>query len=217
MATSPGTGFDLDTVDKLLTTTRAVRKRLDFSRPVPREVILECLNLAIQAPTGTNAQTWRWLVITDPEKRAALGELYRNPVIDRSVPRREPNVPDTPQQRRSNESAMYLIEHITDVPALVIPCILDAGGAAGWQPSIYPAVWNFMLALRSRGLGSVITTIHLFRKAEAAALLGIPDDHVQACMLPVAYYTGDDFKPAVRRPVEEVVYFDQWGATAPSF
>jgi nitroreductase len=98
---------------------------------------------------------------------------------------------------------------------LVVPCIEDAGGAAGWAPSIYPAVWSFMLALRSRGLGSCITTVHLFRKDEAAALLGIPDGFVQSCLVPVAYYTGDDFKPAVRRPVDEITYWDRWGNTSP--
>jgi nitroreductase len=205
------TGFDLDTVDRLLTTTRAVRKRLDMGRSVPVEVILECLRLAVQAPSGTNAQTWRWLVVTDPEVKRGLAELYQNPPPPSSAPRTEPSVPDTAQQRRVVESARYLTEHMHEVPAMVVPCILEAGGAAGWAPSIYPAVWSFLLALRSRGLGSVITTVHLFRKSEAAELLGIPNGYAQACLLPVAYYTGDDFKPAVRRPVEEVAFLDHWG------
>ena len=205
------TGFDLDTVDRLLTTTRAVRKRLDLSRSVPVEVILECLRLAIQAPSGTNAQTWRWLVVTDPEVKRGLAELYQNPPPPSAAPRREPNVADTAQQRRVAESARYLTEHMHEVPVMVVPCILEAGGAAGWAPSIYPAVWSFLLALRSRGLGSVITTVHLFRKSEAAELLGVPNGYAQACLLPVAYYTGDDFKPAVRRPVEEVTFLNHWG------
>lgn len=213
MRTHPVTGFDLDTVDKLLTTTRAVRRRLDMERPVPLEVIRECLELAVQAPTGTNAQTWRWLVVADPAQRAALSDLYANPPKDRPrIPGTvEPDVPDTPQQRRVSGSARHLIEHMHEVPVLVVPCILNAGGAAGWPPSIYPAVWSFILALRSRGLGSVITTIHLFRAAEAAEILGIPDGYVQACMLPVAYYTGEDFKPAVRQPLSEVAFADRWG------
>jgi nitroreductase len=109
---------------------------------------------------------------------------------------------------------MYLREHLHEVPTLVVPCTLKMGGAAGWAPSIYPAVWSFMLALRSRGLGSCITTVHLFREREAAELLGIPDDYAQACLLPVAYYTGDDFRPADRRPVEEITYVDHWGTPA---
>jgi nitroreductase len=213
VTTHPTTGFDLATVDKLLTTTRAVRKRLDMSRPVPLDVIRECLQLALQAPTGTNAQTWRWLVVTDPAQRRALSELYENPPEHR--PRTpgtvEPDVPDTEQQQRVSASARYLREHMHEVPVLVVPCILNAGGAAGWAPSIYPAVWSFILALRSRGLGSVITTIHLFRKEEAAAILGVPDGYVQACMLPVAYYRGGDFKPADRRQLSEVAFLDRWG------
>ena len=206
--------MDLTTVDHLLTTTRAVRKRLDLTRPVPREVVVECLRLAIQAPTGSNAQRWRWLVVTDPDTRAAIAELYRNP--PRSVvPSTSPVVEVTGQQRRVLDSARYLTQHIHEVPVLVVPCIENAGGAAGWAPSIYPAVWSLQLALRSRGLGSCITTVHLFRKEEAADLLGIPDGFVQACLLPVAYYTGDDFQPAVRRPIEEITFWDRWGNTAP--
>jgi nitroreductase len=204
--------MDLTTVDHLLSTTRAVRKRLDLTRPVPREVLLECLRLAIQAPTGSNAQRWRWIVVTDPGTRAAIGELYRNPPRT-GAPSGEPRVEPTAQQNRVMDSARYLTEHVHEVPALVIPCTEDAGGAAGWAPSIYPAVWSFQLALRSRGLGSCITTVHLFRAAEAAELLGIPEGFVQACLLPVAYYTGDDFKPAVRRPIEEITYWDRWGNT----
>jgi nitroreductase len=125
-------------------------------------------------------------------------------------PDSQPSVPDSPQQRRVRDSALFLIEHFHEVPVLVVPCILDAGGAAGWAPSIYPAVWSFLLALRSGGLGSVITTAHLFRRDEAAALLGVPDGYAQACLLPVAYYTGEDFRPAVRRPLREVCFLDRW-------
>jgi nitroreductase len=204
-------GFDLATVDKLLTTTRAVRKRLDLERPVELDVILECLRLAIQAPTGSNMQTWRWIVVTDPAVRAQLAELYRSAAAGAvDVRRTEPAMPETPQQQRVMDSADYLIEHIDEVPVLVVPCIEDGGGAAGWAPSIYPAVWSFMLALRSRGLGSVITTVHLFRRDEADELLGVPAGFVQACLLPVAYYTGDDFKPADRRPVEELAFLNRW-------
>jgi nitroreductase len=212
---SPETGFDLATVDKLLTTTRAVRRRLDLTRPVPLSVVRECLNLALQAPTGSNAQTWRWVVVTDPERRRSLAELYQNPPPPSSAPRRDPGVPDSPQQRRVADSAMYLTGRMHEVPVLVVPCVLDAGGAAGWAPSIYPAIWSFILALRSRGLGSVITTVHLYRRAEAAELLGIPPQYAQACLLPVAYYTGDDFKPAQRRPVDEVCFYDYWDNVAP--
>jgi nitroreductase len=204
-------GLDLGTVDKLLTTTRAVRKRLDLSRPVELDVVLECLDLALQAPTGSNQQTWRWIVVTDPEVRAALADLYRNLPASRPTTRLGSVPPPEDQQARVNDSAGYLMQHLHEVPVLVVPCVEDVGGAAGWAPSIYPAVWSFMLALRSRGLGSVLTTVHLYRSAEADALLGVPEGFVQTCLLPVAYFTGDDFRPADRRPVEAVTYLDRWG------
>jgi nitroreductase len=206
--------MDLTTVDHLLSTTRAVRKRLDLTRPVPRDVVVECLRLAIQAPTGSNAQRWRWIVVTDPDTRSAIADLYRNPPLaDAGGSWPEGEV--TPQQRRVMDSSKYLTEHLQEVPVLVVPCTEDAGGAAGWAPSMYPAVWNLMLALRSRGLGSCMTTAHLFRRGEAAALLGIPNGFVQSCLVPVAYYKGDDFQPAVRRPVEEITYWNRWGNTEP--
>jgi nitroreductase len=207
--------MDLATVDKLLTTTRAVRKRLDLTRPVPDAVILECLRLALQAPTGSNAQLWRWIVVTDPDVRAKLGHLYR----DRSgeaAATTLPTVPDTPQNRRMMDSTRYLTAHIDEVPALVIPCVEEKGGGAGWPPSIYPAVWSFILALRSRGLGSCITTVHLYHREAAADLLGVPAGFAQACLLPVAYYTGADFKPAVRQPVEQVTFWNGWGQMRPA-
>jgi nitroreductase len=208
----PAEGFDLATVDKLLSTTRAVRKRLDLARPVPLDVVTECLRLAIQAPTGTNLQTWRWLVVTDPEVRQHLGELYRGPRPGASTAPPEPAPSEDPQHGRMMESVSSLLEHMHEVPVLVVPCVETVGGAAGWAPSIYPAVWSFMLALRSRGLGSVLTTSHLYRRAEADQLLGVPDGFVQTCLVPVAYYTGTDFRPAPRRPVEEVTFLNHWDA-----
>src|SRR5580658_913292 len=159
MGPHPISGFDLETVDRLLTTTRAVRRRLDFSKVVPLAVVEECLQLAIQAPTGSNAQFWRWLVVTDPATRLALAEFYRTPPPQ--AVRTEPELPSTPQQVRMMASAHYLMDHIAEVPVFVVPCTREVGGAASWPPSIYPAVWSFILALRSRGLGSVITTAHL--------------------------------------------------------
>ncbi len=204
-------GLDLDTVDKLLTTTRAVRKRLDLTRPVELDVVMECLDLALQAPTGSNQQTWRWIVVTDPDVRSSLADLYRNLPSSRPATRLGSVAPPEEQQARVSDSAGYLMQHIHEVPVLVVPCVEDVGGAAGWAPSIYPAVWSFMLALRSRGLGSVLTTVHLYRAAEAAALLKVPHGFVQSCLLPVAYFTGDDFQPADRRPIEEITFLDTWG------
>jgi nitroreductase len=203
------TELDRATVDHLLSTTRAVRKRLDLTRPVPAELIEECLQLAVQAPTGSNRQGWRWLVVTDAAKRSALADLYRRSFGPYIGDRRGAQV------SRVAESAIYLADHLHEVPVHVIPCIEDytKGQAhAGVFASIYPAVWSLQLALRSRGLGSVLTTLHLVYEAEARELLGIPDEMLQVALLPVAYFTGDDFKPAPRRPVEELTYWDEWGA-----
>ena len=208
--------IDLATVDHLLTTTRSVRRRLDLVRDVGPEVIEECLRLAVQAPTGGNSQGWRWLVVTDPDLRAALAELYRRSAEPYFAASESgaPTADDT--GRRILDSARYLSQHLHEVPVHVVPCcygrgLVDANiAAAGLYGSIYPAVWSFQLALRSRGLGSVLTTLHLAYEREAADLLGIPEGVVQVGLLPVAYFTGDDFRPGKRRPAEQVTYWNAW-------
>jgi len=210
--------FDLEITDKLLSTTRAVRKRLDLTKDVPRQVILDCIRLSQQAPTGSNMQGWRWLVVTDPDKRRALSELYRKAGADYLAEgQKQAEASGHQQTARVLDSATYLVEHLHEVPVHVIPCIRGRLGAdvppgmvAGFFGSIFPAVWSFQLALRARGLGSVITTLHLGFEAEAAELLGIPDGVTQCCLLPVGYTVGDDFKPATRRPAEQITYFDRW-------
>jgi len=201
-------------LDHVLSTTRSVRKRLDLERPVPREVVLECLRLAIYAPTGGNTQGWRWIVVDDTEQRAQLAALYKR--------RAEPYLggwrdlmPDKPNAVL--DSSDYLAAHMHEVPVLVVPCLLgrlpDAPSTeetAGFFGSILPAVWSFQLALRSRGLGSCFTTLHLAYEREAGELLGIPDTVTQAALIPVAYTKGDEFKPAARRPVEEITYWNRW-------
>jgi nitroreductase len=195
-----------------------VRKRLDLERPVEPSVILECLRIAIQAPTGGNAQSWRWVVVTDAAKRAELARLYAEGGAGYLKAAASRVMDD--QTRRVCESALYLPEVLDRVPVHVIPCVqgrIDMApnvAAASMYGSIMPAVWNFMLALRSRGLGSAWTTLHLLKEREAADLLGIPSDVTQVALVPVAYTTGGEFKPATRRPVEEFTYFETWGATA---
>jgi nitroreductase len=209
--------FDTSVTDRLLSTTRAVRRRLDLDRPVPAEVILECLRLAVQAPTASNSQTWRWVVVTDAAKRSELARIYseggRGYLASAAASTLDP------QTRRVYESALHLTDILHRVPVHVIPCIegrVDSSPqirAASFYGSILPAAWSFMLALRSRGLGSVWTTLHLWKEKEAAALLGIPDDVTQVALLPVAYTTGGDFRPARRPAVEGITYWDAWGET----
>ena len=207
--------MDIASVDELLSTTRSVRKRLDLSRPVSREVILECLQLAVQAPTAANDQNWRWVVVTDADKRARIAEIYRS--VGEDYLARAAQTAVDPQTRRVYESAYALTGILHQVPVHVIPCIerkLDGlpliAAASAWA-SIIPAAWSFLLALRSRGLGSVWTTLHLAKESEVAELLGIPDTVTQVALLPVAYTIGRDFKPASRAPVETVTFWNTWG------
>lgn len=213
------TPLDLTSIDHVLSTTRSVRKRLDFDRPVESEVIEECLRLAIQAPTGGNTQGWRFIVVTDAAKRLALAELYREisePYLKAGL---GGDAAVSAQQTRVIDSATYLAQRLHEVPVHVIPCLYGAldslpnFAAAGSYGSIIPAMWSFQLALRSRGLGSVLTTLHLPNEARAAELLGIPAGVTQVGLIPVAYFTGDDFKPANRRPVEEITYWNGWKQT----
>ena len=201
------------TPDALLSTTRAVRKRLDLERPVEREVLEECLQLAQQAPTASYSQNWHFVVVTDPAKRAALGELWRQvayPYLSRGGER-------SGQLARIGDAVVHLAEHIQDVPVHVIPCVLGRYEGksnplvASMFGSIIPAAWSFMLAARSRGLGSVWTTFHLMHEREAAEILGIPYDEVtQVALIPVAYTKGTDFKPGKRKPLDTMVHWDAW-------
>ena len=213
--------LDLATIDHLLTTTRAVRKRLDLQRPVERDVVQECLRLASQAPSGSNGQRWRWVMVTDPDKRAAVAGWYRKAFEAYMAPKLELLGPDDHADRRMTDSATYLAERMGDVPLLVIPCQLDrpetnpsSRELASFYGGILPAVWSFQLALRSRGLGSALTTLHLEYEREVAEVLSIPETVTQVALLPVAYYLGSGFSPAIRRPMEELTYWDDWKATA---
>ena len=208
------------TVDELLTSTRSVRKRLDFDRPVPREVLMECLDLALQAPTGSNAQGWQWVFVEDAGKRKALADIYRanaTPYLDLPKPVRG-DMRDQQMDAVMN-SAKYLNENLEKAPVFLIPCLegrpdgAPAGMQASYWGSLIPAVWSFMLALRSRGLGSAYTTLHLIGDGEkqAAELLGIPFEHfTQGGLWPIAYTKGTDFKPAKRLPAEELTHWDTW-------
>ena len=210
------------TPEELLTTTRAVRRRLDFTRPVERDVLLGCVKVAQQAPTGSNMQDWHFVIVTSAERRAALAGLYRQGAADYLARGPASGVgADNPgraaTQARVRASAAYLVEHIHEVPAHVIPCIRGrtegqpvVAQASKWG-SIIPAAWSFMLALRAHGLGSSFTTFHLFREREAAQLLGIPFDEVmQAGLIPVAYTKGARFRPAPREPLQSMVHWDRW-------
>ncbi len=206
--------MDLATVDKLLTTTRTVRKRLDLTRPVEPEIIQTCLEIAIQAPTGGNIPRYHFVVVTDAAKRADLAAIYKRSYLEVYSPERQQEVRQT--DPRLIDSATYLAEQMHRVPVLIIPCVEAPpvqGNGPGVYASILPAVWSLMLALRARGVGSAWTTLHLRYEKEAAALLGIPDGVAQAALLPVAYYTGDDFKPAKRIPARQRTYWNQWEQT----
>lgn len=208
------------TADEVLTSTRSVRKRLDFEKPVPREVVMDCLDLALQAPTGSNAQGWQFVFVEDAAKKKALADIYRanaTPYLDLPKPERG-DIRDQ-QMDAVMGSAKYLNENFEKAPVLMIPCLegrpdgMDAGMQASYWGSLLPAVWSFMLALRSRGLGSAWTTLHLIGEGEkqAAELLGIPFDKVtQGGLFPIAYTKGTDFKKAQRLPAEQLAHWDSW-------
>lgn len=210
--------FDLKMTDDLLSTTRAVRKRMDFDRPVPREVINECLELAIQAPTASNSQTWRWMVVDDRAKKLAIADLYRktsNLYLSSSAERAKQKGDE--QTVRVYDSAEFLAQNLERAPVFVIPCVqgrppegsplLNIVSAMG---SIFPAVWSFQLALRARGLGSALTTLHLVHEKETAQILGIPENVLQVGLLPVGYTKGTDFKRADRAPVATITHWNEW-------
>jgi nitroreductase len=207
--------------DELLTTTRSVRKRLDLERPVPIELIRECLEVALQAPSGSNQQGWHWMVVTDAQLREQIGEYYRQSfekyrssagyagrAATGSVERQA-------TQARVAGSADYLAAVMGRVPVHVIACIaageeLPAGNQAGLWGSLLPAAWSFQLAARARGLGSAWTTLHLRYEKEIGELLGIPPHVRQGVLLPTAYFTGETFKPAPREPLDTVLHLDRW-------
>ena len=212
--------MDLQTVDELLTTTRSVRKRLDFTRPVEPEVLEKCLEIALQAPTGSNQQGWAFVVVTDADKRRAIAETYRKGFEEYAKippPPRADDDPRTAQMPRVADSAIHLALTMGEAPAFLLACIEGRCDSeppfaqASLYGSILPAVWSFMLAARARGLGSAWTTIHLRHEQETAQLLGIPDNFTQAALLPVAYFTGETFKPAKRLPASQVTYWNTWG------
>ncbi len=210
------------TADEVLTTTRSVRKRLDFDRPVDRSIVLECIDIALQAPTGSNTQGWQWMVIEDPAKKKAVAEAYsKNFDAYAAQPGREYADGDTRAERQElvRSSAMYLSENFHRAPYLVIPLIegrlgegLPTFAQASQWGSILPAVWSFMLALRERGLGSAWTTLHLPDEEKVAELLDIPyENYTQAGLFPVAYTKGTDFKLAKRLPAAELTHWDSFG------
>jgi nitroreductase len=215
MAVHPTTGFDLDQTDRLLTTTKQVRKRLDLARPVPHEELLECIDLASHAPMGGNLERNRWMIIDDADTKARISEYFG--AVGRPYLAANTEVRSDDRSTKVIDSAMFLVEHLHEVPALVLAMRLDrvpdgssTGAYAGYYGSVLPGVWSFQLAARSRGIGSAWTTFHLEHEAEVAELLGIPPTVTQVCLLAVGYYTGDTFTPAPRRPASEVTYLNRW-------
>jgi nitroreductase len=208
--------------DELLTTTRAVRRRLDFTREVPRELIEECLEIALQAPSASNHQGWHFVVVTDPEVRRRIADEYRKAwEIYLTLPISAGNLPVTGEarkgeQKRVVDSAQYMADHFEEAPVFLIPCI-DAtfGGEDNVMSctrygSVIQAAWSFQLAARARGLGSCWTTLHLIFAKEVAEILDLPDSIEQVALIPVGYSKGTDFKPAPREPLAEKLHYNAW-------
>jgi nitroreductase len=209
-------------IEWALSTTRAVRRRLDFDRDVDVEVVLECLDLALQAPTGGDAQGWRWIVITQPATKAKIRDIYVDALGAASGGRRPDRSGSTAD--RMLDDAWHLATHLDRVPVLVVACIRGRltpdstlAQTTALLGSIYPAVWSLQLALRGRRLASVMTTVHLQRHEAMAELLGIPDGVTQAALVPIAHLIGEELRPARRRPVRDVAFPDRWGAAWETF
>ncbi|MEM7543073.1 MAG: nitroreductase family protein [Pseudomonadota bacterium] len=215
--------LDVAACDALLTTTRSVRLRLDLDRAVAPELIEQCLEIALQAPSQTNTQQWHFVVVTDPAKRAALASLYRQGFVE-YWEESQTNNPQafedpSPSTQRMIESAQFLTDHYHEVPVHVLFAytgrlvdlpLFEQATAYG---SIFPAAWSFMLAARARGLGCCWTSVHLREAEGAAKVLNLPDDVTQAVLMPVAYYKGQNFKPAQREPLSAVVHWNEWRGT----
>jgi nitroreductase len=205
------------TADEVLTTTRAVRKRLDFSRPVEKDVVKECLEIAVQAPSASNRQDWHFIFVTEPEKRERLADIYRRGAEISYASRDNEDLAMSEDKRRVRESSQYLIANMAKAPVLFIPCIEGRTDnapiekqASRWG-TIMPAMWSFMLAARNRGLGTCLTTMHLILEQEAAEVLGIPYEEImQVGLIPIAYTIGTDFKPAKRQPLDSVMHWEGW-------
>jgi len=212
------------TTDALLTTTRSVRRRLDLTRPVPIDLIRECLEIAVQAPTSGNLQNASFIVVTDAEQRRAIADVYLRTwrMIAASPYAVAERFKDDPErnreQRKVSDSATYLAEHFGEVPVLVVPCVdvmdgdgrLTAENANQYWSSVMPATWSYMLAARSRGLGTTWTGVTLMAEKELRAILGLPDNVYHATVIPTAYYTGTTFRPGKRIPLDDVLHFDRW-------
>ena len=208
--------------DEVLATTRAVRKRLDFERPVDDATIMECLELAVQAPSGSNTQGWHFVVVTEKDKIEAISAIYArafsiykdSPMYAGRIGMGEGERREA-QQARVADSADYLADNMHRSPALLIPCLGgrtdNAATLVGQAGSVIPATWSFMLAARERGLGTCWTTLHLMFEQEAAEILGIPFEEVrQFALSPIAYTQGTEFKPATRVDMDRVVSWNSY-------
>lgn len=208
--------IDTNAVDEALTTTRAVRRRLDLERPVDHQIVLDCIDVAEQAPTGGNQGSRRWIVVRDPAVKARLAELYRASGGQRMIDARNRLAGTGHPDERVVASAAHLAEHLAEVPVIVIPTVIgvhDGSGRPGLFDSVIQSAWSFCVALRARGLGTAWTTAILNRSDEVADLLGIPEGMTQIAMIPVAWTRGTGFERAPRRPAREITYLDGWART----
>ena len=209
--------FDLEQTDRLMMTTKQVRKRLDLTRAIPIDVVLRCIDVASRAPIGGNMQINRWLLVDDPDIKQGLAECYRamgTDYLNAGVEQVKAAGSDS-VQKRVVESSVYLLDHLHEVPMMIIPIRMGRPdnttfGQATFWGSVTPGVWSLQMALRSRGIGTAWTTLHLYEEQRACTLLGLPDDVTQIALLPAAFYSGDVFSPSARRPAHEITYLNSW-------
>jgi nitroreductase len=214
---------DIDSVDLALSTTRSVRRRIDWERPIEREVIEQCIDIATQAPTGLLAEAWRFLVIVDPERKARMAEIYRSAFSELGAVRAEyaRRAGTDPPPLKPVQQA--LADRLHEMPALILVCSegrLDGvsdtvARQVGFYGSVLPAAWSLMVALRARGIGATWTSLHLMRESETARAFGIPENVTQTVLLPIGYTRDAVLRPAVRKPARQVTFWDAWGGSDP--
>jgi len=214
--------IDIDSVDIALSTTRSVRRRIAWERPVEREVIEQCIDVATQAPTGLSAEAWRFLILVDPERKARMAEIYRGAFAELGAVRADYARRTGIEPPREKPAHRFLAERMHEMPALILVCSHGRPDAqadtvarqVGFYGSVLPAAWSLMVALRARGIGSTWTSLHLMRERETAAAFGIPDDVTQTVLLPIGYTRDAVLRRATRKPAHQVTFWDDWGTRA---
>jgi len=187
-------------------------------REVPEEMLIKLVDAANQAPSGSNSQNGRWIIVRDASTKQKLADLNRIGVEGYLIPQLEKNtsLPHQSAEKRSRmaDAVMWQMEHMHEIPALIIACMdfgekVNAQMAAAGAGSIWPGIQNLLLSARAMGLGAAPTTLALGNPKAVKDVLNLPDSMAAYCLIPVGYPSGK-FGPVTRKPLTEIMRFDQW-------